>query len=116
VARAEDAGVGAPTVLAAACSPTARAAARLSRGPRSSPFAESDGDRLVGVQIAKRQAITNPQNTVFAVKRLIGRKFEDPNVQRAREVLPYPLVEAPNGDVKIQIRDRAATAPRRSRR
>jgi molecular chaperone DnaK len=68
-------------------------------------FAE-DGDRLVG-QIAKRQAITNPQNTVFAVKRLIGRKFSDPHVQRALEVhLPYPLVEAPNGDVKIQIRDR----------
>ncbi len=64
-----------------------------------------DSDRLVG-QIAKRQAITNPQNTVFAVKRLIGRKFDDPQVQRARGVLPYSLVEAPNGDVKIQIRDR----------
>ena len=69
-------------------------------------FAE-DGDRLVG-QIAKRQAITNPQNTVFAVKRLIGRKFDDPQVQRALDVhLPYPLVESQNGDVKIQIRDRS---------
>jgi molecular chaperone DnaK len=67
-------------------------------------FAE-DGDRLVG-QIAKRQAITNPQNTIFAVKRLIGRKFDAEQVQRAREVLPYTLVEATNGDVKIQIRDR----------
>jgi molecular chaperone DnaK len=65
----------------------------------------ADGDRLVG-QIAKRQAITNPQQTVFAVKRLIGRKFEDPNVQRARDLLPYAVVEAPNGDVKVQIRDR----------
>jgi molecular chaperone DnaK len=64
-----------------------------------------DGDRLVG-QIAKRQAITNPQQTVFAVKRLIGRKFEDPNVQRARDLLPFAVVEAPNGDVKVQIRDR----------
>ena len=64
-----------------------------------------DNDRLVG-QIAKRQAITNPQQTVFAVKRLIGRKFADPNVQRACDLLPYALVEAPNGDVKIQIRDR----------
>ena len=64
-----------------------------------------DGDRLVG-HIAKRQAITNPQNTVFAVKRLIGRKYDDPEVQRAREILPYPLVEAANGDVKIQVRDR----------
>ena len=60
-----------------------------------------DGDRLVG-QIAKRQAITNPQQTVFAVKRLIGRKFSDPNVQRARDLLPYALVEAANGDVKIE--------------
>jgi len=64
-----------------------------------------DGDRLVG-QIAKRQAITNPQNTVFAVKRLIGRKFEDPEIQKAREVLPFPLVEAANGDVTIGVRDR----------
>ncbi len=64
-----------------------------------------EGDRLVG-QIAKRQAITNPQNTVFAVKRLIGRKFRDPQVERARQVLPYVLAEAINGDVKIEIRDR----------
>ncbi len=63
------------------------------------------GDRLVG-QIAKRQAITNPQNTVFAVKRLIGRKFRDPEVQRAQQVLPYQLVEADNGDVKVQVRGR----------
>ena len=77
-------------------------------GSRTTPsivaFA-ADGDRLVG-QIAKRQAITNAQQTVYAVKRLIGRKFEDPNVQRAREVLPYTLVSAGNGDVKIQIGDR----------
>ncbi len=64
-----------------------------------------DGDRLVG-QIAKRQAITNPENTVFAVKRLIGRKFESSEVQRAQEILPYTLVPAPNGDIKIQIRDK----------
>jgi len=64
-----------------------------------------EGDRLVG-QIAKRQAITNPENTVYAVKRLIGRKFRDAQVERARGVLPYTLVEALNGDVKIEIRDR----------
>jgi molecular chaperone DnaK len=64
-----------------------------------------EGDRLVG-PIAKRQAITNPQNTVFAVKRLIGRKYRDPQVDRARDILPYLLVEAPNGDMKIEIRDR----------
>jgi molecular chaperone DnaK len=64
-----------------------------------------EGDRLVG-QIAKRQAITNPQNTVYAVKRLIGRKYRDSQVERARGVLPYTLAEAVNGDVKIEIRDR----------
>jgi molecular chaperone DnaK len=64
-----------------------------------------ESDRLVG-QIAKRQAITNPENTVFAVKRLIGRKHDDPQVAKARSVLPYPLVKAPNGDLKIEIRDR----------
>jgi len=64
-----------------------------------------DGERLVG-QIAKRQAIINPRNTVFAVKRLIGRKFSDPEIERAREVLPFPLVEAANGDVAIEVRDR----------
>jgi len=67
-------------------------------------FAE-EGDRLVG-QIAKRQAITNPLNTVFAVKRLIGRKADDANVARAREVLPYSLARGGNGDIKIEIRDR----------
>jgi molecular chaperone DnaK len=77
-------------------------------GSRTTPsiaaFAE-EGDRLVG-QIAKRQAITNPENTVFAVKRLIGRKFSDPQVARARAVLPYSLAQAPNGDIQIEIRDR----------
>ncbi|HEX7198320.1 MAG TPA: Hsp70 family protein, partial [Dongiaceae bacterium] len=64
-----------------------------------------EGDRLVG-PIAKRQAITNPQNTVFAVKRLIGRKFDSPPVSKAREILPYTLTKASNGDVKIEIRNR----------
>ncbi|MEA2564799.1 MAG: molecular chaperone DnaK [Acidobacteriota bacterium] len=77
-------------------------------GSRTTPsivaFAE-EGDRLVG-QIAKRQAITNPENTVYAVKRLIGRKFSDPQVARARQVLPYTLIEASNGDIKVEIRDR----------
>jgi molecular chaperone DnaK len=65
-------------------------------------------ERLVG-QIARRQALTNPQNTVFAVKRLIGRKFADPEVGRARSVLPYRLSPAANGDVVVQIQDRAYT-------
>ncbi len=64
-----------------------------------------DNERLVG-QIAKRQAIATPEHTVFAVKRLIGRKFNDEDVQRARGFLPYPLVEADNGDIKVQVRER----------
>jgi molecular chaperone DnaK len=63
------------------------------------------GERLVG-QIAKRQAITNPENTVFAVKRLIGRKFQTPEVQRDIKVLPYKLEEAGNGDIRISLRDK----------
>src|SRR5262249_54591253 len=64
-----------------------------------------DGERLVG-QIAKRQAITNPQNTIFAVKRLIGRKYDSDEVGYARKVLPYTVAKAANGDVKINVRER----------
>ena len=77
-------------------------------GSRTTPsivgFTE-DGERLVG-QIAKRQAITNPMNTVFAVKRLVGRKYESEETQHAREVLPYEIARAVNGDVKIRARGR----------
>jgi len=61
------------------------------------------GERLVG-QIAKRQAITNPENTVFAVKRLIGRKFESKEVQLDVKILPYKIERAPNNDAHINIR------------
>jgi len=60
-------------------------------------------ERLVG-QIAKRQAITNPENTVFAVKRLIGRKYVSPIVQSDIKVLPYKLEQASNGDIRINLR------------
>ena len=63
------------------------------------------GERLVG-QVAKRQAITNPENTVFAVKRLIGRKFDTPEVLDDTKVLPYKIVRAGNGDTDIKIRGR----------
>ena len=63
------------------------------------------GERLVG-QVAKRQAITNPENTVFGVKRLIGRKFKSAEVQGDIKVLPYQLEGASNGDVRIKIRDK----------
>ena len=77
-------------------------------GSRTTPsvvgFTE-DNERLVG-QIAKRQAITNPFNTIFAIKRLIGRKFDSTEVDHAKSVLPYQIVAASNGDVKVRIRDR----------
>jgi molecular chaperone DnaK len=78
-------------------------------GSRTTPsvvaFTDS-GERLVG-QIAKRQAITNPLNTVFAVKRLIGRRFEDPEVQRDVKIMPYKIVRAENGDAHIEIKGRS---------
>jgi molecular chaperone DnaK len=61
------------------------------------------GERLVG-QIAKRQAITNPENTIYSIKRLIGRKYKSPQVQDALKRLPYKVVEAPNGDAHVEIR------------
>src|SRR5687767_6079457 len=77
-----------------------------SEGSRTTPsvvaFTDS-GERLAG-QIARRQAITNPENTIFAVKRLIGRRFDDPMVQRAAKVLPYKVVRNDNGDAWVEIR------------
>ena len=61
------------------------------------------GDRLVG-QTAKRQAITNPENTVFGVKRLIGRKFQSKEIQNDLAVLPYKIEAASNGDTRINLR------------
>jgi molecular chaperone DnaK len=63
------------------------------------------GERLVG-QIAKRQAITNPENTVFAVKRLIGRKYQSAEVQHDIKILPYKIEKAPNDDLRINIRNK----------
>ena len=65
----------------------------------------SSGERLVG-QVAKRQAITNPENTVFGVKRLIGRKFSSPEVQEDLKRLPYIIDKANNGDVRIKLQDK----------
>ncbi|MBC8176833.1 MAG: molecular chaperone DnaK [Deltaproteobacteria bacterium] len=75
-------------------------------GSRTTPsivaFTDS-GERLVG-QTAKRQAVTNPENTVFAVKRLIGRKFASPEVERDIKVLPYKISKASNGDAHVSIK------------
>ena len=77
-----------------------------SEGARTTPsmvaFTE-DGERLVG-QPAKRQAVTNPENTVFAVKRLIGRRHEDPTVEKDKALVPYKIVKAGNGDAWVEAR------------
>jgi len=82
-------------------------------GGRTTPsvvaFTES-GERLVG-QIAYRQAITNPDNTIFAVKRLMGRKYDDSEVQKAMKVLPYKIVRADNGDAWVEIRGKRYSPP-----
>ena len=65
-----------------------------------------EGEVLVG-QIAKRQALTNPQNTVYSVMRLIRRRFDSPQIQAARKVLPYEIVETAKGEAYVQIEDRA---------
>jgi molecular chaperone DnaK len=82
-------------------------------GGRTTPsvvgFTEK-GERLVG-QIAKRQAVTNAANTLYAVKRLIGRKFDSLEVEKMRETVPFEITEAPNGDAHIRVLDRVYSPP-----
>lgn len=80
-----------------------------SEGARLTPSVvaiSKGGERLVG-QIAKRQAVTNPENTVFSIKRLMGRKFDDPEVQRTMKNMPYKITRAANGDVRVELGGRA---------
>src|SRR3989339_1774204 len=82
-------------------------------GMRTTPsvvaFTEK-GERLVG-QIAKRQSITNPENTISSIKRLMGRKYNTPEVEHARKRLPYKIVEASNGDAHVEIRGKKYSPP-----
>lgn len=82
-------------------------------GGRTTPsvvgFTDKD-ERLVG-QIAKRQAVTNAANTLYAVKRLIGRKFDSPEVEKMRETVPFEITKAPNGDAHITVMDRVYSPP-----
>lgn len=92
---------GAPTVIA------------NSEGTRTTPSVVAVNDaneRLVG-QVAKRQGVTNPKNTIFAVKRLIGRKFESPQVEDARKVLPYEIAKASNGDAWVKLKNEPKSPP-----
>ncbi len=68
------------------------------------------GERLVG-QVAKRQAVVNSDNTIYSVKRFMGRKFDDPAVSRARKYVPYEVRKAPNGDLRVVMSDREYSPP-----
>src|SRR5919199_3650141 len=84
-----------------------------SEGSRTTPsviaYAE-DGEILAGAP-AKRQAVTNAKNTIYAVKRLIGRRFEEKEVQKDIDLMPYRIVKADNGDAWIEVRGRKIAPP-----
>src|SRR5271167_609446 len=89
-----------------------------SEGDRTTPSIvafSKDGEVLVG-QPAKRQAVTNPQNTLFAIKRLIGRKFDDEVVQKDISMVPYKIVRADNGDAWVEAQDKKMAPPEVSAR
>jgi molecular chaperone DnaK len=84
-----------------------------SEGARTTPSIiayQEDGEILVGAP-AKRQAVTNPKNTLYAVKRLIGRKFEEKEVQKDISLMPYQIMKADNGDAWISVRDKKLAPP-----
>jgi molecular chaperone DnaK len=68
------------------------------------------GERMVG-QVAKRQAVVNPENTIFSIKRFMGRKYDDAEVERARKLVPYKVTAAPNGDVRVWMGDKEYSPP-----
>jgi len=82
-------------------------------GGRTTPSVvaiSKNGERLVG-QVAKRQGVTNPDNTVFSIKRLMGRRFDDPEVQRDLRILPYKIDAAENGDARVWMGDKSYSPP-----
>jgi molecular chaperone DnaK len=89
-----------------------------SEGDRTTPsiVAFTDGDEVLVGQAAKRQAVTNPANTLYAVKRLIGRRFEDAEVQKDLDLVPYKIVKADNGDAWVEANGKKMAAPEVSAR
>ncbi len=84
-----------------------------SEGARTTPSIvayQEDGEILVGAS-AKRQAVTNPKNTLYAIKRLIGRRFEEKEVQKDIKLMPYKIVKAPNGDAWVEVRGKQIAPP-----
>nr|WP_312987628.1 molecular chaperone DnaK [Comamonas koreensis] len=84
-----------------------------SEGARTTPSIvayQEDGEILVGAS-AKRQAVTNPRNTIYAAKRLIGRKFDEKEVQKDIDLMPFQIVKADNGDAWVQVRDQKLAPP-----
>src|SRR5436190_1553412 len=74
------------------------------------PSSRKNGERLVG-QVAKRQAITNPENTVYSIKRFMGRRFSDPEVQRSKNLVSYKIAEASHGGVEVVLTDGKRLSP-----
>jgi len=82
-------------------------------GARTTPSIvaiNKNGERLVG-EVAKRQAITNPENTVFSIKRFMGRKYDDPEVERDKRLVPYKVIRANNGDAWVEVQGKANSPP-----
>jgi len=89
-----------------------------SEGARTTPsiVAYTDDDEILIGQSAKRQSVTNPENTLFAVKRLIGRRFDDSVVQKDMNMVPYKIVKADNGDAWVEVKGKKIAAPEISAR
>src|SRR2546423_4244036 len=82
-------------------------------GSRTTPSIvamNKSGERLVG-EVAKRQAVTNPENTVYSIKRFMGRKYDDPEVDRDRRLVPYKVVRAGNGDAWVEVQGKQYSPP-----
>jgi len=82
-------------------------------GARTTPSVvaiSKSGERLVG-QVAKRQAVTNPENTIFSIKRFMGRKFSDPSVQRDIKLVPYKVSARSNGDLEVALGGKTFSPP-----